>query len=103
MARALLLVLFALTCTTVFLFIAKFWWMPPLASAAGVAMDREFAVTLFVLGIVFVMAQIGLAVFVLRVRAAGAGRYATGHRCACVALTAVDRRVFVALYLAGAG
>ena len=43
MARALLVALFVLTGGTVYLFVAKIWWMPPLISTSGAAV-HEFNV-----------------------------------------------------------
>src|SRR3954465_11076183 len=80
MARALLVALVVLTCGTIYLFIAKIWWMPALASASGAAVDREFSSTLLILGSVFVVAQIALGSFVWKYRRSTAASYSTGHR-----------------------
>lgn len=58
------------------------WWLPPLASAHGEAIDRLFYATLAVTGVVFVGVHVLLALFVMRYAAAGEGRalYWPDHR-----------------------
>jgi cytochrome c oxidase subunit 2 len=101
MARALLIVLLLMTGAVVYLFAAKLWWMPPLASLSGSAIDREFAITLVILAVVFVAAQVGLAVFVWRFRSAGNVRHSEGHRGAEIAWTTLTAVIFIGLSLAG--
>ena len=101
MARALLVALVLLTCGTLYLFIAKIWWMPALASTSGAAIDREFSATLLILGTVFVVAQIGLGFFVWKYRRSNTATYSTGHRGAEYAWTAITAIIFVAMSLAG--
>lgn len=59
-----------ITVATVCLFLAKRWF-PPLASAEGVFVDRQFHVALAVVGALFVLAQVVLAVMLLRYRERG--------------------------------
>ena len=101
MARALLVALLLLTCGTLYLFIAKIWWMPTLISASGAAVDREFVATLLILGVVFVLAQAGLGLFVWKYRRTKTATYSTGRRSAEIAWTAITAAIFIAMSLAG--
>jgi cytochrome c oxidase subunit II len=101
MARALLVALVILTCGTIYLFVAKIWWMPRLISVSGAAVDREFSSTLLILGFVFVVAQLALGLFVWKYRDAKLATHSTGHRGAEFAWTAITAIVFIALSLAG--
>ena len=100
MAKALALVLALIVSATLLLFVARFWWMPPVASAAGSAIDQEFTTTLVILGVVFVAAQIGLALFVFRFRGNNV-RHSEGHRAAEIGWTIVTAALFIGLSLAG--
>ena len=42
------------------------WWLPPVASAEGEAIDRLFNLTLVVTGVVFILVQLALALVALR-------------------------------------
>ncbi len=101
MARALLVALVLLTCGTLYLFIAKIWWMPTLASVSGAAVDREFSATLLILGVVFVLAQVALGAFVWTFRRSKQAGYSTGHRGAEIIWTVITAVIFIALSLAG--
>src|SRR5437868_14773235 len=59
MALAIMLCLLALA--TVFLFVAHPIWAPLAASATGLAVDRQFAITFLTLGFFFAVAQLSLA------------------------------------------
>jgi cytochrome c oxidase subunit 2 len=59
------------TVATVYLFLAKVWWFPPAISDFGNQIDAQFHRTLVITGIVFVLAQLGLAVAVFRFRDRG--------------------------------
>jgi cytochrome c oxidase subunit 2 len=101
MARALLVALLVLTGCTVYLFIAKIWWMPALISTSGAAVDRGMSSTLIILGVVFVLAQASLGFFVWKFRESGASTYSTGHRGAEIAWTTITAIIFIGLSLAG--
>jgi len=53
--------LVAMTAMTVYIFAAKIWWFPPAITAFGHEIDDQFMRTLIITGIVFVLAQLGLA------------------------------------------
>jgi cytochrome c oxidase subunit 2 len=56
------------TIATVYLFLAKIWWFPPAISEFGNQIDAQFHRTLVITGIVFVLAQLGLALVIFRSR-----------------------------------
>ena len=66
---ALLLVVF--TVITVYFFVAKTWWFPDPISAFGYQIDSQFHRTLIITGVVFVLAQLGLALVIFRSRDRG--------------------------------
>jgi cytochrome c oxidase subunit 2 len=70
-AIALALFLFVFTAITVYLFIAKPWWFPPAITDVGKLIDSQFSRTLVITGVVFILAQIGLAWVVFRYRSNG--------------------------------
>jgi cytochrome c oxidase subunit 2 len=70
-AFALALFLVVFTAITVYLFIAKPWWFPPAITDVGKLIDSQFSRTLVITGVVFVLAQIGLAWVVFRYRSTG--------------------------------
>ncbi len=49
------------TAVTVYLFLAKIWWFPPPITQFGTQIDDQFHRTLVITGVVFVLAQLGLA------------------------------------------
>jgi cytochrome c oxidase subunit 2 len=57
-----------MTAITVYIFMAKVWWFPPAITDLGHEIDSQFMRTLLITGIVFVAAQIGLAIAVYRFR-----------------------------------
>lgn len=64
LAFALFLVIF--TAVTVYLFLAKIWWFPAPITAFGSQYDVQFHRTLVITGIVFIVAQLGLALAIFR-------------------------------------
>jgi cytochrome c oxidase subunit 2 len=70
-AFCLALIIVAFTVITVYMFAAKSWWFPPAISAFGTQIDAQFHRTLVITGIVFVLAQLGLAWVIFRYRDQG--------------------------------
>jgi cytochrome c oxidase subunit 2 len=68
-SMALFIVVF--TLITVYLFLAKTWWFPPAITAFGLQIDEQFHRTLVITGVIFVLAQLGLAWAVFRFRDQG--------------------------------
>src|ERR1700754_5240188 len=60
MGRVLAVIILTLTLLSVLLFISKKWWFPAAISEHAPALDRQFMITLVVVGISFTAAQIGL-------------------------------------------
>ncbi|MFA0752946.1 MAG: hypothetical protein IMHGJWDQ_000713 [Candidatus Fervidibacter sp.] len=67
----LLLLLVLIAAITV---AGRIWWLPPLASEHGKAIDTLFTVTLAITGTVFILVQLLLAWFVFRYRGKEGGR-----------------------------
>ena len=67
-AFTLALIIVAFTAITVYIFAAKIWWFPPAISDFGTQIDSQFHRTLVITGIVFVLAQLGLAWSIFRFR-----------------------------------
>ncbi|HEY0378685.1 MAG TPA: cytochrome c oxidase subunit II [Pyrinomonadaceae bacterium] len=76
MGRALGVVIWVLTLASVVLFFSG-WWFPTAITEHAPAIDRQFMITIVVVGIAFVAAQVGLGYAVWRF---GAGRDNKGER-----------------------
>ena len=70
-ALAMSVFLVLMTFATVAILIARVWWFPPAITSLGHEIDTQFTRTFLITGIVFVAAQIGLAIAVLRFRDRG--------------------------------
>lgn len=104
MGLALLFVIWLITLASSWFFFAKTWWMPPGASAAAAAIDKQFAVTYVLMGIVFLAAQLGLGLFVWRYRDKQAlkSQYSHGDNTLELTWTVLTAILFIGLNLAGA-
>src|SRR3974390_1030696 len=74
MAFLIALAIVGITLTSSALFWARVWWFPIDISTHGASIDRQFTVTFVVCGIIFLLAQFGLAWFVWRYRERSDGR-----------------------------
>lgn len=70
-AVAMAIFLVVMTAATVYCFWAKVWWFPPAITDFGHEIDAQFTRTFIITGIVFVLAQLGLALAVFRFRDRG--------------------------------
>lgn len=70
-AVAMAIFLVVMTVVTVYIFWAKVWWFPPAITDFGHEVDAQFTRTFIITGIVFVLAQLGLALAVFRFRDRG--------------------------------
>jgi cytochrome c oxidase subunit 2 len=70
-AFALAAVLVCMTVVSVYFFWAKVWWFPPAINDIGHEIDAQFARTFLITGVVFVLAQLGLALAVFKFRDQG--------------------------------
>src|ERR1039457_7213283 len=64
-------VVWVLTIVIVYFFAAKTWWFPLPINQHGVAYDAQFARTLVVTGIIFILAQFILGYVIFRFRNGG--------------------------------
>ncbi len=70
-AFALAAFLVCMTVVSVYFFWAKVWWFPPAINDLGHEIDAQFARTFLITGVVFVLAQLGLACAVFKFRDRG--------------------------------
>src|SRR6185295_18112016 len=64
MGRVLAVIIWILTLGSVLLFFVKKWWFPTAISEHAPALDRQFMLTIIVVGIAFTAAQVGLGYMV---------------------------------------
>ncbi len=101
-AFLLALLLTVLVLATVYAFAAHLYPPPPPITSTAVLVDRQYALTLWVAGIVFVLAQLGLAYAVFRFRDRGQrARFTHGNVTMEVVWTSVTLIVFLGLAIAG--
>ena len=97
-AFALFLVL--MTVVTVYVFTAKVWWFPPAITDFGHEIDSQFTRTLVITGIVFVVAQLGLAYAIFNFRDRGQkATYFEGNNTMEILWTGATIVLFVGLGL----
>ncbi len=105
MGRVLAVIIWLLTLLSVGLFVSKKWWLPPAISEHGPALDRQFLITILVVGIAFTAAQIGLGYMVWKYRDTGKPNeraiYTHGSNRLEVVWTVVTAVVFIALGVMG--
>ncbi|MGI8838812.1 MAG: cytochrome c oxidase subunit II [Pyrinomonadaceae bacterium] len=68
MGRALAVIIWILTLGSVSIFFVKQWWFPTAISSHAAALDRQFLITIIVVGISFTAAQVGLGYMVWKYR-----------------------------------
>jgi cytochrome c oxidase subunit II len=89
-----------MTVVTVYIFMAKVWWFPPAITDLGHEIDAQFMRTLLITGIVFVLAQLGLALAIFRFRDQGQkATYFEGNNTMEIAWTLATVVLFVGLGL----
>ncbi len=102
MALLLALVISVITLVSMYFFMDPAWHMPPYISEYGAAYDSHFKLTLTAMGIVFFLAQLGLAYVVFRYRDQGKrAAYSHGNNTMEVAWTLATLVLFVGLVLIG--
>jgi len=103
MGRALAVIIWIITIASVVLFLSKKWWFPPAISEHAPALDRQFLITIIIVGIAFTAAQIGLGWMVWKYRDSVSGRatYSHGSNRLEVIWTVVTAVVFVTLAVMG--
>jgi len=70
-AAILALLLVVLVGATVYVFVANLYPAPPSITATGDLIDRQYNLTLYVTGVVFILSQLGLAYAIFRFRDRG--------------------------------
>jgi len=104
MGRALAVIIWILTLGSVSLFFVKKWWFPEAISSHAAALDRQFILTIIVVGIAFTAAQVGLGYVVWKYRDRGpADRaiYTHGSNRLEVVWTVVTAVIFIGLAVMG--
>jgi cytochrome c oxidase subunit 2 len=105
MGRALGLLIWLLTLGSVVLFASGRWWFPPPISAHGPAIDSQFLLTITVVGISFVAAQVGLGYVVWRYGARANDQtratYSHGNNSLEVIWTVITAAIFIGLAVMG--
>ncbi|HSC77527.1 MAG TPA: cytochrome c oxidase subunit II [Candidatus Acidoferrales bacterium] len=98
-AWGFLLTLLILTLSTVYFFWERTWWFPESITSLGHQIDAQFVRTLWITGLVFVLAQLGLAYTIFRYRADVPGRavYSHGHTGMEIIWTSLTAILFVGL------
>src|SRR5215204_367561 len=105
MGRVLAVIIWIITLLSVLLFVSGKWWFPEGISSHAPALDRQFLITIVVVGISFTVAQIGLGWMVWKYRDTGSstdrGVYTHGSNRLEVLWTIITAVVFITLGLMG--
>ncbi len=104
MGRALAVFIWLMTILSVWMFVNGRWWFPASISEHGPAYDRQFMLTLIVVGVAFAAAQIGLGYTVWRYRDTGSGERATyshGNNRLEVVWTSITAVIFITVAVLG--
>src|SRR5262244_2684415 len=106
MGRVLAVIIWIITTLSVLLFVSKKWWFPAAISEHAPALDRQFLITITVVGIAFTAAQIGLGWMVWKYRDTGAAPdqraiYSHGSNRLEVLWTVITAVIFIGLGVMG--
>lgn len=104
MGRALAVIIWILTLGSVSLFFVKKWWFPEAISSHAAALDRQFMLTIIVVGVAFTAAQVGLGYVVWKFRDSGDSSraiYSHGSNRLEVVWTIVTAVIFIGLAVMG--
>ena len=104
MGRVLAVIIWALTLGSVSLFFVKKWWFPTAISSHAPALDRQFMITIIVVGLAFTAAQIGLGYMVWKYRetsTADRATYTHGSSRLEVIWTVITAVIFIGLAVMG--
>ena len=104
MGRVLAVVIWALTLGSVSLFFVKKWWFPTAISSHAPALDRQFLITIIVVGLAFTAAQVGLGYMVWKYRDTGGpgrAKYTHGSSRLEVLWTIITAVIFIGLAVMG--
>lgn len=105
MGRVLAVIIWIITLLSVLLFTNGKWWLPAAISEHAPALDRQFLITILVVGVSFAAAQIGLGWMVWKYRDTGKSgdraTYSHGSNRLEVLWTVITAIVFIALGVMG--
>ncbi|HEU4435476.1 MAG TPA: cytochrome c oxidase subunit II [Pyrinomonadaceae bacterium] len=105
MGRVLAVIIWIITLLSVGLFVSKKWWFPEPISEHAPALDRQFLITILVVGISFAAAQIALGWAVWKFRDTGKpgdrSVYSHGSNRLEVLWTVITAVIFIALAVMG--
>jgi len=105
MGRVLAVIIWIITLLSVLLFVAGKWWFPAAISEHAPALDRQFMITIVVVGISFTAAQVGLGWMVWKYRDTGSrsdrATYSHGSNRLEVLWTVITAVVFISLGVMG--
>jgi len=105
MGRVLAVIIWIITLLSVLLFVSGKWWFPAAISEHAPALDRQFMITIVVVGIAFTAAQIGLGWMVWKYRDTGNASdralYSHGSNRLEVVWTVITAIVFIGLGVMG--
>ncbi len=104
MGRALAVIIWILTLLSVSLFFVDKWWFPTAISSHAAALDRQFLITIIVVGVSFTAAQVGLGYMVWKYREdadRSRATYTHGSSKLEVIWTVVTAIIFIGLAVMG--
>lgn len=105
MGRVLAVIIWIITLLSVLLFVSGKWWFPAAISEHAPALDRQFMITIVVVGLTFTAAQIGLGWMVWKYRDTGNASdraiYSHGSNRLEVLWTVITAVVFITLAVMG--
>ena len=105
MGRVLAVIIWIITLLSVALFVSRKWWFPEAISEHAPALDRQFLITIVVVGISFTAAQVALGWAVWKFRDTGKpgdrALYSHGSNRLEVLWTVITAVVFIALAVMG--
>src|SRR5215207_1002146 len=105
MGRVLAVIIWIITLLSVLLFVSGKWWFPEAISDHAPALDRQFMITIVVVGLAFTAAQVGLGWMVWKYRDTGNASdravYSHGSNRLEVVWTVITAIIFIALGVMG--
>jgi len=104
MGLALMGLIWLITLVSTYFFVAKTWWLPVGAAAAADFIDKQFALTFVLMGIVFLAAQLGLGYIVWKYRdrpGSAPVSYSHGNTKLEIVWTVLTAVLFIGLNLMG--
>jgi cytochrome c oxidase subunit 2 len=104
MGRALAVFIWVMTILSVWMFLDGRWWFPKAITEHGPAYDRQFILTIIVVGVAFAAAQLALGYAVWRFRDTGDGTravYSHGNNRMEIIWTAITAVIFISVAVLG--